>query len=690
MTFIEMRTLLQKHFEEMTSTADALFRTNVDKDVLWNLYLDSFDQDKNQIYRTRRYYDCSCCRQFIKNIGNVVSIRNGKIITIWDFSIDDDTYAKPVKALGDMVRSADILDAFFTSDVQIGTERNFEKGETAVKQWDHFMLRMSDKYIVRRGSHKSVAESIGNFRDTRNVFKRSLDEISADSVETVLELIAQKSLYRGEEWEAALKHFLEYKKEYDILGDRQKSLFAWEYSKSAGPVVGRIRNHSIGTLLANISEGMELDTAVSKYEAIVAPSNYKRPKAIYTKKMLDSAKEDLDRMGYLSSLGRRYATIDDISVSNIIFSNKDAAKKTGGDIFDEMASEVAVDPKKFSKVEEIGIEDFIKKIVPTATSLDILLENRLSSNMVSLIAPEDKDSKTMFKWDNNFCWAYAGNITDSMKERVKAAGGDVTGDIRFSIQWNESGTDNCDLDAHCLIQKAYDTGDILIKQDEIFYGHKHNLLTDGQLDIDIIHPNGQIAVENITFPNRRRFKQIAPVVTLSFFVNQYSGSARNGFRAEIEFDGNVYSYDYDKPIKPNENVKVATVACVGETLSIIEHMNSSTKSKDVWNLKTNQFVPVTTVMYSPNYWDYQHGVGNKHYFFMLKDCINPENPNGFYNEFLNNELDKHKHVMEALGGKLAVKGADEQLSGIGFSSTKRNSVIVKVKGAFERMLKVNF
>lgn len=683
--FKMFRTMLQNHFNEMVKDGAPLFITNADEDKLYDLYLDSFPAGTNPIFRKRREYDCSCCRRFVKNIGKLVSFMDGQMVTVWDFDTKSDVYQPVVDALAAYVKTCAVVNPYYVSrnmisDGKFGTEMNYEydADHKAVHTWDHFAVEIPQRFIVRPDD---VPTKMAQWRDSANVFKRSLEELTMDVVDTVLELIAQNSLYRGKEFESLVRGFKIDKRVYDRLPDEKKSAYVWMAPGGMSMNRLRIRNTAIGTLLVNLSEGMDVDAAVTAFEKVVAPANYKRPKAIFTKKMLEDAQKTVTELGYMNSLGRRFATLDDVTANNIMFCNRDAAPRVMGaaNPFEAMAKSLGTDPKKFSRAEEIGIEKFVKEVLPTAAGLELFMENRFSKNMVSLIAPQDKSAPSMFKWSNSFSWAYTGNMADSdIRENVKAAGGKVDGVLRFSIQWNDKPDewDENDLDAHCVEPNDF----------EIYFGDKRDLSTGGNLDVDIIRPiRYKAAVENITWPDIKKMGE----GEYNFYVQCFSSrGGKTGFRAEIEFDGNIYSFNYDKPLHGGQNVAVAKVTLKDGKFSIKELLPSSTSTREIWGVNSNQFVPVSVAMYSPNYWDEQTGNGNRHYFFMLKDCVNPEKPNGFYNEFLKADLLQHKRVFEALGSQMAVQSVDDQLSGVGFSETQHNSFIVKVHGATERVLKV--
>ena len=166
-------------------------------------------------------------------------------------------------------------------------------------------------------------------------------------------------------------------------------------------------------------------------------------------------------------------------------------------------------------------------------------------------------------------------------------------------------------------------------------------------------------------------------------VNQYSRRETTdiGFVIEIENGGNLSQLSYKAGVTGVVDVCTLHVkAGAVVKMDIAKGIEGGGISQEQWGGKTETFVKVQTLMNSPNYWD-DNQVGNKHWIFMLEGCRNPEPTRGIYNEFLNSKLDEHRKVFEVLGDKTKCPVVDNQLSGMGFSSTRHDEVVVKVQGA---------
>jgi len=257
----------------------------------------------------------------------------------------------------------------------------------------------------------------------------------------------------------------------------------------------------------------------------------------------------------------------------------------------------------------------------------------------------------------------------------------MDGVLRFSIMWAEDNTDNSDLDAYCQEPN----------RNIIHFRNKVSARTGGNLDIDITDPNGhklhfkKEVVENITYPSLSRMEDGA----YYFYVNQYSARCSKGFKAEIEFGGEIFSYEYKKPLLSKTNVRVADVFLKDGKFTIQHHLPETNASKEVYGLETNQFHKVNLVCLSPNHWG-DNNVGNKHYLFMLEGCKSPTAIRGFHNENLLPELAQHRKVLEVLGTTNMVESTDNQLSGLGFNATVRDELIVKLSGTHKRVVKIKF
>ena len=702
---------IQRLFDDYISGENPIYLLDIDPDALWNAFLDAMPEEENVIFQERRRWECNSCHNFIKTGGRLAfigsSVENGlDIITMWDtYKFEksfDERWAKVFQKVSEFVHTnAKIVSRWIPNARLLGTRgsriTSQINGAPVVLSFWHFHLTFDRRVVIADPTNRSAKISQSN--SSVIAFRNSLENIDTAAIELVMDMINEDVLYRGGDYKAMVTRFMDYKKSYDKISDpEKKEIFTWRYGvDNAG-----IRNSSIGALLEDISSGVDIEAAVKKYEVYTAPSNYKRPKPVFTKKMLEQMKNTIIELGLENSLQRRFATLDDISVNDIIYVDRTAAKRIKGgsaldSIMEDMEALTVQKPVNIDKdkILQISRDELVKEHLPKASKVELLVENSLAPAFVSLIAPLNGDSPSIMAWENGFGWAYNGNIADSdMKAHIQALGGDTVGDLRFSIMWSDNTKDDNDYDAHC--NEIRPSG---IKLYEIFFSNKGSLSPNGgKLDVDIIQPSrdlapGKPAVENIIYKSRETMSD----GTYQLFVHVYTNRDGDGpLSAEVEFDGKLFRYkvtDVQKYLRDNGNVfPIAEVTKKGDTFTIKHLWKAEEDVRRQWGLPIGQFAKVSSVMYSPNFWEREENhTGHQHIFFMLEDCLNPDTPNGFFNEFLRPDLREHRKVFEALSSRMAVEHSEDQLSGVGFSYSQRNSAVFRItEDGIPTLVNVNF
>lgn len=664
MNFKDFRDKIEAHFVLMQESQ--LYISNVAADTLWEEYLNSYPEE------IRQEYNCNNCKHFITRAGGILTINDDLSLTsIWDIDIQDSVFKNVCDRLSKLNREAGIRCLFKSDELQIGTPFNFQRKENGeVIKWTHFScLPDPIKYI---GDARPLR---GSVLDEFKLFKRGLETISQSALDIVLDLISQNSLYRGIEYKDSVEGFLKCKEEYQRFSTDSHlcNVYLWKTYVETSPMIHSIRNTVIGMLLVNLSEGIDIEEAVSKYEHIVAPENYKRTKSIVTSRMIKDAETTIQNLGLIDSLARRHAKIEDITVNNVIWSNIANLSKGKTNIFDTLIKEKeSAAPKNLDKVEKVSVKEFISDILPRTERLEILNEESLSNRLVTLTAPENKEAPSLFKWDNGFAWSYRGNLADSsMKQRLVKYGAKVKGILRCSLAW-EGYTD---LDIHLIEPSGK----------EVCWNNKKG--TGGELDLDMngVDKSSDTPVENIIYTNPNLI--LEGVYTLVVHVYQVRDRIPEECRVEIECEGTTYKFVKDSlSWETNHRETICTFKYSKKNgVEII-----SGTSEKFWDIQSSAFQEVTLVTYSPNYWDEQKGVGNKHLFFFVKGCKNPGPIRGFFNEYLRSDLIPHRKVFEILGDRMKVEPQEDQLSGIGFSLSARGSATFRVTGkGIKRILKLN-
>jgi len=645
---------MHEHFTQMTAAGE-LFHANVSRDQLWDTYLGAFPPGTNPVFRQRTEHDCSCCRQFVKGVGGMVSIApDGSLRTIWDVDMPGH-YGVVAARMAALVRGAGIDRVYRSKEPGYGTESNVETVEGGHDiTWHHFHCKLPSRVVV-----PNVGTVVGTHAAAFQVLRRGLQDLTVEALDTVEDLIASNSLYRGEEHLAVVQRFASVKRAYDAAA--HKDTFVWGHVSTSA---ARFRNTAIGTLVQDLSGGMGIEQAVRRFEVKVAPQNYQRTSSPITKGMVDNALKTLRGLGLEGAVHRRLATIGDVSPADVLFVDRSVQPLMKDGLADLLMEEVKPQTRSMKGAVDITADAFFADVLPGAEGVEMQLAREHLGNFVTLTAPKEPSTGRLFKWDNDFAWVYDGNVTDSIKDRVKAAGGRVVALMRVSLSWYNGD----DLDIHARDPK---------------HGHIHYARRCGVLDVDMnAAPSGTLfsrnAVENLAW-------QSLVDGQYEVWVHQYAKreSVDVGFEIEYAYGHDVRQATYPKAVQQGANIPVCTITVQGGKVAALTWapgMVGGEASTEKWGVPTGQMVPVDSIMLSPNHWGPEdRRTGNRHHIFVLRGCKTPDRVRGFFNEYLRSDLHGQRKVFEVLAGKLKCETSGDQLSGVGFSSTRRASVIIAVR-----------
>ena len=150
LNFKEIKDVVENHLAKMMDKYERLYVVDVDKDEMWNTYLDAIPPQHNLIYKTRREYDCSCCRHFIKSIGNVVGLEDGNIETIWDTTSDNEAWNSVLKKMSDFIKAHNIEGVYLSKFDTVGTDYNMDMDDEGNPiRWNHFFVKLNSKFVFR-------------------------------------------------------------------------------------------------------------------------------------------------------------------------------------------------------------------------------------------------------------------------------------------------------------------------------------------------------------------------------------------------------------------------------------------------------------------------------------------------------------------------------------------------------------
>lgn len=384
--FDEYLSRIIKRFTKNTEEGKIpLFTTDVFG--LFETYLANLPAEQMQ------HHNCNSCRQFITRFGGLATIgpKGETSSAIWSLEDAPELYQNSMKAMIKAIKRAKITGVFLSSDKVWGNP--------VTGDWTHFSVQppKTGVFVHSTNSILNAEQKMAEKREDFITMINALKKYNLPLVQSAVALLKTDSLYRSEKVLGIAEWLLELHNARTPLHVNKQNIL-WLAVATAPPGFCHPSSSMIGTLLDDISDGMEFSDVSRRFKAKMSPLQYQRPQAAPSKGNVLQAERIVEKLGIADSLKRRFARLDEIKK---MWQPTEQAKPEKNGVFGHLKTKDSVGPDNMVLAQPtilITWDKFQRTVLPNALSIEFLVPGR-NANYGAITTAVNPEAPPILQWD---------------------------------------------------------------------------------------------------------------------------------------------------------------------------------------------------------------------------------------------------------------------------------------------------
>lgn len=389
---------MQAHADEVLADGQPLFRVETPDD-LFDLYLEELPP------ADRQHHNCSACRHFMRDYGNLVTVRDDGTLrsVFWSTGKSPNLYGTAAWVLNKAVRAGRI------EGVALPSVRVW--GTAITGPWTHFAAVPPADVLHTHGPERNRSQAEAAKLHDYQTLQAALGDFTQPMVQQAFTLLSSGAMYQSERFIGPMRFLMDRVEERQRVrhGEYRNNL-VWRAVATAPDGFCHPRTTIIGTLLEDLAAGLPYAAVARKFEEKVHPLRYMRPQAAPAAGNIAVAERLVEQLGIASALKRRFARLEEIETLWRPPTPEPEAPGLAAGVFSHLVAKSELPPKSPLDIpaQDVTWEKFFRTVLPTARKIEAFVGTGLQ-NFCALTMQSDPEAKPILQWDsearrNPFSW----------------------------------------------------------------------------------------------------------------------------------------------------------------------------------------------------------------------------------------------------------------------------------------------